>query len=441
MRGPQRVAAAFLILLVAAASGAGGFLVGRDNPGLLGPFHSTTADPSLDLTSFWEAWNYLRQEYYQQPLDREALVRGATRGLLGATGDDNTGYLAPRDNELFSSRLQGSFEGIGAEVDSRDGQLLVVAPLPGSPAERAGVRAGDQIVKIDGDDAGRYSLLDAIAKVRGPKGTTVRLTLRRPADPNALDEASRTRLLNGLPALEEALRANDAARAKSAAPPLVDALRALGGATVDVDVPIVRDVIAQPKVETRRLGNGIGYIKLTQFSRDVSSEFDGALAALLRDGTTAIVLDLRGNSGGFVNEAVAIASQFLREGSVVFTEQRADGKRDWTATAGGRALSQPLVVLVDRGTASASEILAAALHDNGRATLVGERTYGKGTEQLQQTLSDGGGARVTVARWLTPRGVWVHHQGIDPDVTASDPDPAPPDTVLDRAAELLAASH
>lgn len=442
MRRPLRLAAGLiLVALVVIGSAAGGFLVGRDNPGLLGPFRSANADPSLDLTAFWEAWNYLRQEYYQRPLDRDALVRGATRGMLAATGDDNTGYLAPQDFQLFSSQLQGSFEGIGAEVDSRDGQLIVVAPLPGSPAEKAGVRPGDQILKIDGSDASKYTLLDAISKVRGPKGTSVTLTLRRPADPATLDAPSRQRLLDTLPQLQEALRSNDAAKAKAAAAPVGDALKALAGATVDIDVTIVRDTIAQPKVEVRDLGNGVGYIKLSQFSRNVSTEFDASLRTVLDRGATALILDLRGNSGGFVNEAVAIASQFLREGSVVFTEERADGKRAYTATAGGRAQVQPLAILVDRGTASASEILAAALHDNGRAKLVGEKTYGKGTEQLQQMLSDGGGARITVARWLTPGGTWVHHQGIEPDVTVSDTDPEPPDLVLQKAIDLLRAAH
>jgi C-terminal peptidase prc len=296
-------------------------------------------------------------------------------------------------------------------------------------------------VKIDGADASRYSLNDAISKVRGPKGTTVTLTVRRPADPSSLDRASRQRLLDSLPALESALAANDAAKAKAAATPVGDALKALAGATVDLDVPIVRDTIAQPKVETRDLGNGVGYIKLSQFSRSVSSEFDTALSSTLAKGASSIVLDLRGNSGGYVNEAVAIASQFLKENAIVFTEERADGKRDYTATAGGRALTQPLVVLVDRGTASAAEILSAALHDNGRAKLVGEKTYGKGTEQLQQTLTDGGGVRITVARWLTPSGVWVHHQGIDPDVTVTDTDPGPPDLALQKAVDLLGAAH
>jgi len=442
VRHPLRIAFGIVLLaVIVVASATGGFLVGRDNPGLLGPFRSANADASLDLTAFWEAWNYLRQEYYQQPLDRQALVRGATRGLLAATGDDNTGYLAPQDYQIFSSQLQGSFEGIGAEVDLRDGQLLIISPLPNSPAEKADVRAGDQILKIDGEDAGKFTLLDAISKVRGPKGTTVTLTIRRPADPSSLDASSRQRLLDSLPQLEAALQANDAARAKSAAAPVGDALKALAGATIDLEIPIVRDTIAQPKVETRTLGNAIGYIKLSQFSRGVSTEFDGALSATLGGGAHALVLDLRGDSGGFVNEAVAIASQFLTEGTVVFTEQRADGKRDYTATAGGRALAIPLVVLVDKGTASAAEIMSAALHDNGRAKLVGEKTYGKGTEQLQQSLDDGGGARITVARWLTPKGVWVHHQGIDPDVAVTDPDPAPPDLVLQKALDTLAQAR
>ncbi len=440
MRPPLRaLLVVVLIVVVAFSSSAAGFLVGRANPGLLGPVTTSTPDPSLDLTIFWQAWNFLRQEYYQRPLDREALVRGAVRGMLQATGDDNTGYLDPPSFEAFSSQLQGSFEGIGAEVGTRDERVVIISPIPGSPAEKAGVRAGDVVLKIDGQDATHLTLNDTVTKIRGKKGTPVTLSLRRARDPASLDDASRQRLLQALPRLEDALRANDAARARDAAAPVGDAIRALTGATIDLDVTVVRDTIVLPRVEEKMLDGGVGYVKLSQFSRGSSSEFDAALATLLAGSPRGLVLDLRGDSGGFVNEAVAIASQFLSSGALVFIEDRGDSdRREFRATAGGRALSLPLIVLVDKGSASASEILAGALRDNGRATLVGERTFGKGTEQLQHSLSDGSGVRITVAKWLTPGGTWVHHQGIDPDVAVNDPNPGPPDLALERAVTLLA---
>ena len=440
MSRPLRIALAVILVLAVALTSAGaGFLVGRANPGLLGAVASAQPDPSLDLTIFWETWNFLRSEYYARPLDRQALVRGAVRGLLQATGDDNTGYLSPADSEAFSSQLRGSFEGIGAEVGTRDDRVVIISPITGSPAERAGLRAGDVVVKIDGQDATHLTLTDTVVRIRGRKGTPVTLTVRRPADPSSLDASSQKRLLDQLPKLEDALRSNDAKGARDAAAPVSDALRNLSGATVDLEITIVRDTITLPRVEQRMLADGIGYVKLSQFSRGSSSDVDDALATLLRQSPRGLVLDLRGDSGGFVNEAIAVASQFLGSGTLVFTEDRGDGdRREFRATGGGRALSLPLVVLVDKGSASASEILAAALRDNGRAKLVGERTFGKGTEQLQHELSDGSGVRITIAKWLTPGGIWVHHQGIDPDVAVARADPGPPDLALAQAINLLA---
>lgn len=438
MRRPLRVAALTIALAVlVATSAAGGFLVGREDPGILGPFPSARADPTLDMTAFWEAWNYLRSEFYKQPVDREALVRGAVRGLLSSSGDDNTGYLDPQNADLFSSQLERSFEGIGATVGTRDGLNVIVAPMPGSPAEKAGIKPGDAIVKIDGQDATHLSLIDATTKIRGKKGTQVVLTVRRPADASRLDPAARATLLAELPALEEALTANDVAGARAAAGRVNDALAGLSGATVDLDITVTRDTILQVRVEQKMLEGGVAYLKLGQFYRGSSSDFDDALATLLKQSPTGIVLDLRSDGGGFVNEAVAIASQFLPSGTLIYTEERADATSEQRARPGGRALSLPLVVLVDRGTASASEIVSGALRDDGRAKLVGEKTYGKGTEQLAFALSDGGTARITIARWLTPKGTWVNHNGLDPDYAVSPADAGPPDLALQKALELL----
>lgn len=416
----------------------GGYAIGRAYPYLLGPVPTAAADPSLDLRIFWEAWNHLKREFYR-PLDEQALVRGAVRGMLQATGDDATGYVDPPNYKLSSQDLSGQFEGIGAEIGVRDEKVVIVAPFVGSPAEKAGLRPGDVIRKIDGEDASKLNVLEAAAKIRGSKGTPVRLTIERLRDDSVLDEESRRGLLERLPTLEQALRSNDAKAAREAAGPVSDAIRALSGSgAVELEITIVRDVIVLARVEQRLLGDGIGYIRFTQFSRNASSQFDEALAALLEQKPKALVLDLRRNSGGFVDEAVAIASQFLPGGTLVFTEERAGGdRREWKARSGGRALDLPLVVLIDRGTASAAEILAGAIQDHDRANLVGGTSFGKGTEQFWHELSDGSGIRITIARWLTPAGTWVQKDGLAPDVAVADADPRPPDLQLERAITLL----
>lgn len=434
-----RVALAAIVAVALLSGGlSAGFLIGRANPELLGPVSTTAADPSLDVSIFWEAWNYLKREYYARPLDQQALVRGAVRGMLQATGDDNTGYVDPVNYKLSSEDLSGSFEGIGAELGVRDERLVIVSPFAGSPAERAGLRPGDVIRKIDGDDASKLTALEAAAKIRGKKGTPVRLTVERARDENALDADARRRLLERLPALERAVAANDARAAREAALPVSDALRALSGATLELEITVVRDVIVMARVEQRIVADGVGYIRFGQFSRGASTQFDEALQQLLAQKPKAVVLDLRRNSGGFVDEAVAIASQFLPAGTLVFTEERfGEERREYRARGGGRALDFPLVVLVDRGTASAGEILAGALRDQGRAKLVGVATFGKGTEQFWHELRDGSGVRITIARWLTPSGTWVHKQGLAPDESVADADPAPPDLQLERAISLL----
>lgn len=438
MREPARIlVATFAALILLVGSVAGGFILGRASVALL-PVQSQQPDPTADLTIFWETWNYLQQEFYPQPLDREELVRGAVRGLLESTGDQHTGYMDPEAFRMATQDLGPSFEGIGAEVGIRDERVVIVSPLPDSPAERAGVRPGDVIVRIDGEDARRLDLLEAVRKIRGPRGTTVTLTVQRLMDPIALDASSREVLLAELPALEDALRANDAERAREVAARVNDALGRLSGATVELDIPIVRDTIVFVRVEHRMLDDGIAYLRLAQFSRGASTQVDAALAELMAEDPRGLVFDLRRNSGGLVDEAVSIASQFLPAQSVVFVEERAgDVRREFRARGGGRATDVPIVVLVDNGSASASEIVAGALRDHGRAQLVGIATFGKGSEQLWHELSDGSGIRVTIARWLTPGGTWVVPDGLVPDHVVEDPDRAEPDLALERAVELL----
>ena len=327
--------------------------------------------------------------------------------MIGALDDPYSQYLT---SDEFRSSLQGiagQFEGIGATIGtvdrvgatascttlSDDCRLAVVAPLTGSPAQKAGLQPGDVIDEIDGATLAGLSVDQARGKVRGPKDTTVTLRIRR-------------------------------------------------GTSSPFDVPIVRAVIVQPEVETDTLAGGkVGYIKLAGFSDRSPGEFDDALKAALGRGERQLIVDLRGNPGGFVTAAREIASEFLADGPV-FWQQDADGNLTETAAQPGGAATDPsiqLVLLVDGGSASASEIVAGALHDRGRATLVGTKTFGKGTvQQWTQLEDDSGGFRLTIAKWLTPDKTWIHGKGIVPDVVVTDP-PAKPgdDPVLDAGLKVL----
>jgi carboxyl-terminal processing protease len=303
--------------------------------------------------------------------------------------------------------LSGSFEGIGAVIESRspagdscttigpDCYLLVVSPIDGSPAKAAGVTSGDRVTAVDGVSVDGETLDSAVRKVRGAKGTTVTITVVRGNNPPQ-------------------------------------------------DISIVRDVIVVPAVEPKQLltssGSAVGYIRLAEFSEVASGQFHTALQKVVDAGTTRIILDLRDNPGGYLSTALSIASEFIGDG-VVYMEETSDGKRTETRANGGGLATDPsikLVVLINKGSASASEILAGALQDRGRAVLVGETSFGKGVVQTFIDLSDGSGLKLTVAKWLTPNGTWIHKIGITPDY------PVPPatsqggeDLVLAKSLDLL----
>ena len=269
-------------------------------------------------------------------------------------------------------------------------------PIQGAPAEKAGLLAEDRITAIDGTTVDGQTVDQALARVRGPKGTTVTLTVVR-------------------------------------------------GTGAPFDLPIVRDVIVQPEVSTKTLAGGtVGYIRLSGFSDQAARDFREAVAADVAAGRDRLILDLRGNPGGYVTDAQQVLSQFVPAGTTIFSQQDATGSRVPTVALAGGAATDPsirLVVLIDGGSASASEIVAGALQDLGRAQLVGSKSYGKGTIQVwQQLADDNGGFRLTVDRWLTPNGRWIHGQGLTPDVPVNSSTAAGgSDPVLDRALELLAA--
>jgi carboxyl-terminal processing protease len=343
---------------------------------------------------FWQAWDLVHDQYVDQPVDDEALMRGAIDGMMNALGDEHSSYLSPEMFAHSQEVLNGSeYEGIGAWVDIRSDYLTIINPMPGSPAEKAGLKPGDQVIAVDGEDMTGVDGESVLQRVLGPEGTTVRLTIQREDTPEP------------------------------------------------IEVTIERAKIVVPTLESRILENNIGYVRLYTFGTDTGRDLQNALGDLMDQNPSGLILDLRGNGGGYLNTAIEVASEFIPDG-VVMIEQFGDGRRrTYEAQRGGLATDVPLVVLINEGSASASEIVAGAIQDRGRGQLVGVTSYGKGSVQTYTELVNGDGAvRVTIARWLTPNGNTIHEVGLTPDVvvemTEADVE-AGNDVQLDRAVELL----
>jgi len=393
-----------LILLIGAFSG--GFITRHYLPSTgMFPGFSDVAAPSEEQASttpdeldtlfvpFWEAWNIVHHQYVDQPLDDVALMRGAIRGMMDAIGDKQTFYMDPIVYESATSELSGEYEGIGAYVDTDGDYLTIISPIEGSPAQAAGLRSGDQIIAIDGVDMTGVDPEQARQKVIGPAGTTVTLTVAREAESEPLEFV------------------------------------------------ITRAKITIDSVTGRMLENNIAYIDINTFGDNTTRELGAVLDELLAQNPQGIIIDLRNNGGGYLHTSVEVASEFIDEGVILY-EQYGDGKRDvYNALGKGRATDLPLVVLVNDGSASASEILAGALEDYERATLVGVLTYGKGSVQQWVPLSnDQGAARVTVAKWLTPKERAIDGVGLTPEfiVELTEEDIANErDPQLDKAVEVL----
>ncbi len=368
----------------------------------------TPATEADAFQPFWDTYHAISNRYAGGSVDRKALIEGAIKGMVGALGDPYSQYMTSDEFKASLQGIAGQFEGIGATIGTVDAggassncttlapgcRLVIVAPLPGSPAEQAGLLPGDVIQAVDGAVLDGLTLDQARDRIRGPRGTTVHLKIVR-------------------------------------------------GSTAALEVDVVRAVIVQPEVQTKDLAadGTVGYIRLAGFSDNAATQFDRAVQQDVVAGKRKLILDLRGNPGGFVTAARNIASQFLGDGTIFWQEDATGGLTETVAIPGGSATSPAirLVVLVDGGSASASEIVAGALHDRGRATLVGTRTFGKGTiQQWTQLENDSGGFRLTIAKWLTPDKTWVHGTGITPDVvvTASATRPGE-DPVLDAALRVL----
>ncbi len=345
------------------------------------------------IAPFWEAWEILQDDYVDQPLDSESLMRGAIRGLVDSLEDPHTSYMDPDQFLQANFPLNGEYEGIGAWVDSEAEFLTIISTMPGSPAEAAGLQPGDEVIGVNGDDVVGLDPSLVIRQVIGPAGTPVILTIRREEVPDPFD------------------------------------------------VEIIRAKIDLPSVESEILDDNIAYVRLFSFGVDTANELNGALRDLLRDDPVGLILDLRGNGGGFLNSSVDVASEFLPDG-VVLIERFGDGEETiYQARSGGRATEIELIVLVNGGTASASEIVAGAIQDHGRGLLVGETTFGKGSVQNWVELADSKGAiRVTIARWYTPNDRLIHGIGLSPDIEVLIPESGleeGEDPQLDEAIKLL----
>ena len=336
-----------------------------------------SAYDKVDFSHFWEVWGKLENSYYDQSkLDPQKMVDGAIAGMTSSLGDPYTMYLPKADQKRTSDDLQGEFDGVGIQLGYKNQTLVVIAPLKGLPAESAGVKSGDYILhikdsakNIDKDTSG-MTLPDAVSYIRGAKGTDVTLTFLREG---------------GKPE-EKTLK---------------------------------RDTITVPSVDLSYVdkeGKKIAVLKLSQFGGNTEDEWKKAVADIVSKGSDVkgMVLDLRNNPGGFLQEAVSVGSEFINDGVIVSQEGRTQ-RIPYYSLGNGRLSKMPLTVLINKGSASASEIVAGALRDRRNAKLIGENSFGKGTVQDAMELPDGTGLHVTVAKWLTPNGTWVHEKGLKPD--------------------------
>jgi carboxyl-terminal processing protease len=342
---------------------------------------------------FWQAWDIVHKDYVDQPVDDEALMRGAIRGMLEALGDKHSSYMDPQQYQDANAGLQGEYEGIGAWVSTDEEFLTINEPMPGSPAEKAGLHPGDKVIAIDGEDMTGVAPELARLKVLGPKGTKVILTIQR------------------------------------------------DGEEQPFDVEIQRATIVVPSVTSEMKDGDIAYVRLYTFGDKTTKELKDALKDLMAQHPKGLILDLRNNGGGYLQTAVEVTSQFVKDGVVLYEVYSDQPKQTYETVGNGLALDIPMVVLINGYSASASEIVAGALQDHQRATLVGEQSYGKGSVQQWLPLKDDQGAvRITIARWLTPNERLIHEVGLTPDVVveltkedaAADRDPQ-----LAKAIELL----
>ncbi|MBI2025693.1 PDZ domain-containing protein [Candidatus Kaiserbacteria bacterium] len=405
-RGRGIITRGISIALVAALAFGAGLAVGDSGSTssiisripLIGDGLDATPNPNADFTDFWKAWNALEERYVIThasstiPSVKERIF-GAISGLAASYGDPYTLYFPPKEAKAFAESISGSFAGVGMEIDIKNGILTVVAPLKGTPAETAGIKTGDQIAAIDGKSTDGLSVDKAVGQIRGPAGTTVSFTIIRDGKP--------------------------------------------------IDITVIRDTIQIPETDDGLdAESGVYHIALYQFTASSADLFNRAFVRFKNSGSKRLVIDLRGNPGGYLDSAVDIASHFLPKGAAVVTEDFDNKEENQVHTSLGyndAPDGTKIVILIDGGSASASEILAGALQGAKRATVIGTKSFGKGSVQTLIDLGDGS-LKVTVARWVTPAGHWIMGNGITPDIvvpfTQADAD-AKKDPQMSRAVQFL----
>lgn len=348
---------------------------------------------NVDFNIFWETWNLIKDKYYEKNVPETQLFYGALYGLVASLGDPHSVFFTPQDATDFQDELKGSFEGIGAEMAIRDNQITVVAPLPDTPSFKAGLKPKDVVLEIDGQSTKDMALDKAVSLIRGKKGTTVKLLIYR------------------------------------------------DGFEKPKEFPIVRDAITVKSVSWEFKNNNIAYIKVRQFNDDTMPLFGDAIIDIFKQKEIkGIILDLRSNPGGYLQSAIDMAGEWV-DGQVVVSEKLRSGEKiEHQASREARLGDIKTVILVDGGTASGSEIVAGALQDYGKATIVGEKTYGKGSVQDLTELPDGSSVKLTIAKWFTPKGRSIDEVGIEPDIkvglTEKDYNGGL-DPQMDKALELL----
>jgi len=335
---------------------------------------------NLDFSLFWEAWDKVENKFVEKDkLKPEKMFYGAIKGMVASLEDPHTYFLTPEENKQSKDDLEGKFEGIGAQLGLKDNRVVIIAPLKNSPAEKAGARAGDYITHVDGESIQGWTLLQAVKKIRGPKGTKVVLGLERKGE--------------------------------------------------EVEVEIIRNEIiinsVELEYETRKDCNNncdqIAHLKLIQFGENTNNEWDKAINKIVEKWKNkeikGLVLDLRDNPGGYLQSSVYLASEFLPKGKLVVRQESTDSDiKDYNVTRNGKLLDIPLIILINKGSASASEIMAGALRDNKSTKLIGEQSFGKGSVQEAFDLKKGAGIHVTVSKWILPNGDWINKKGIKPDI-------------------------
>jgi carboxyl-terminal processing protease len=348
-------------------------------------------ESTVDLNNFWKVWNLLDEKYPSaNKISKEDRIYGAIKGLVSSMEDPYTTFFTPVESKIFQEDVLGSFSGIGVEIGVKDGLLVVISPLKDSPAQKAGIKKGDIIFKIDDKVVSEMTVDETIGYIRGEKGTNVLITILR----------------------------------KDEKEPIV--------------MSIKRDVINVPTIDEKIIDNSY-LIKLYNFNATSAESFHKALINMKQSGLKNLIIDLRGNTGGYLDSAISISSEFLPEGDTVVTEDYGNDKKNIHRSYGFRTISEDykILVLIDSGSASASEILAGALKDNKRATVIGENSFGKGSVQELIDLKDDTSIKITIANWLTPNGSIIEKKGIIPDIEVKESEDYNKDLVLEKALDFI----